>query len=970
MNAGKELLERMSLQEHTETSSLFFKSGVRERMKEKKNGALRTAKLNASLVSKIRTRTINNSSIIKVSLKQNNKALALALNAAKITAQKLTEDKMLLQKEVELGHFENACLRQKLSAVNKYIDQLQPFINSCFQTAIKLTRFSESDSSLLNERGHSGTQDTSGNQGGGNCSRVVPKSMRIPLSHVDDEESDNGRNTSTSLETFPFDPLEYAFGETWRSRPLPEVKKSFSSFPDKSLAISGKSGQELHGEDGSALALNSSTIFGDNLWNVPQNSRSCSLSILNKNSPVQRCEDTTRPFSDSMLLSEHVTKRKKRRTGLPAAFRNYYSETELLDTDDLQWTKEAESLPKENLEVSHVGELITLDTKSKSYMKFKANETNLPLEKGNAETKNTSYSTSQSKLNLNTGNNGKMDIHVAMSKTNELNSSKIKLPKPACHIENSGQTEEEECSSQHLDQTTRNRRTFVVEPNCVNNCNPTAQEIKKRMFLEKMKNLENQFQRPESRPLSNEIQQNEKSYSYSTNCPNKTKSYRRTIVLDPGPPDDRNNYTFQHDTKEKTDLENLDNLGKWFQSPESNSLNIIVSTEHSVGFQKQVPSQEATSGLNVKHKKSKRKMHEINGSHWLSEMEGQSLDNIGSELQQSESKTQKRHRGKTVNADRAIMQREHCSANADGFDLSEKAPKVSKNKRKKSRCTPSAFSVPLDDEDIFFEGRDRSSVQKSWGTSTIPNSCSLSKINSSHSEKTSWIAKGYEAGLKKKKKTCTINDSSNDGADSEFVLQGPEECETSQTNQTSWSFLQVPGCRALQNPSIVDITKTLPVNPDSPSGVLSKSSSCSHTMLHPVEAQANPERDSALSTISTVFKNDIEKAMASGRQEKQPIQAIPELTLQNASLQENGNKVLKDLTNSIPLETSPIRPNRRRKKDVSYAEPRLNSKLRRGDPFTVTDFLSSPIYRTKSKKSTEGTGKPRKTKITKKGNSA
>lgn len=59
----------------------------------------------------------DNSSIVKISLKHNNRALACALTAEKEKARMLENDNMILQKEVKKLHFQNALLRQNLSLV-------------------------------------------------------------------------------------------------------------------------------------------------------------------------------------------------------------------------------------------------------------------------------------------------------------------------------------------------------------------------------------------------------------------------------------------------------------------------------------------------------------------------------------------------------------------------------------------------------------------------------------------------------------------------------------------------------------------------------------------------------------------------------------------------------------------------------------------------------------------------------------
>ncbi|NWI46147.1 SGO1 protein, partial [Picathartes gymnocephalus] len=70
----------------------------------------------------------------------------------------------------------------------------------------------------------------------------------------------------------------------------------------------------------------------------------------------------------------------------------------------------------------------------------------------------------------------------------------------------------------------------------------------------------------------------------------------------------------------------------------------------------------------------------------------------------------------------------------------------------------------------------------------------------------------------------------------------------------------------------------------------------------------------------------------------------------------HGRKAFQDLTNtSIQFHTSVPKspqtledsaaPLRRGRPTISYKEPNLHSKLRRGDRFTDTQFLNSPVYK-------------------------
>ncbi|NXS40839.1 SGO1 protein, partial [Balaeniceps rex] len=109
-------------------------------------------------------------------------------------------------------------------------------------------------------------------------------------------------------------------------------------------------------------------------------------------------------------------------------------------------------------------------------------------------------------------------------------------------------------------------------------------------------------------------------------------------------------------------------------------------------------------------------------------------------------------------------------------------------------------------------------------------------------------------------------------------------------------------------------------------------------------------------------ENDHNKALDAGKAE-QKLHHISKETYKKTLTACHGRKALQDLTNtsihspnSLPkssktLEENSAAPTRRGRAAICYKEPSLNSKLRRGDQFTDTQFLDSPVYKVKNKRS-------------------
>ncbi|XP_053803447.1 uncharacterized protein LOC128790591 isoform X1 [Vidua chalybeata] len=301
--------------------SFFSLSDVRERMREKKKGALRTAKLNASLASKIKTKNINNSSTMKVSLKQNNKALALALNAQKANAQRLTQEKTILQKEVKQCHFQNAVLRHRLSFLN---DMLKKMDN--LMAAVKMAELSEfhtNSASLSTGQKSIMTEDSWADDiVDGQLLRVTQIPMRVPISKLHDAEQQAGSSTALWTSSGELQRPASNAGELQRPasnealKIVPVASKDtlppqHNEKPQFHQEENGKKVTEAMATEG---AFNDSHIFGaEVLCSTEQNPNNLPTLGLESHTLSYEADEMAKHLFDR-LSQGHITQRRKRST--------------------------------------------------------------------------------------------------------------------------------------------------------------------------------------------------------------------------------------------------------------------------------------------------------------------------------------------------------------------------------------------------------------------------------------------------------------------------------------------------------------------------------------------------------------------------------------------------------------------------------------------------------------------------------
>ncbi|XP_010117462.1 PREDICTED: shugoshin-like 2, partial [Chlamydotis macqueenii] len=280
-------------------SSTIFTSVAVRGHKQKRDGTLQAAKWNASLASKIKTKLINNSSIFKVSLKQNNKALAVALSVEKENSRKLKNEKIFLQKEVEKLQFHNMWLHRKLNCLNKTLIEIEAFLNDKLLTAIEISNLSKNLQSSLPLSASPSRPADDHFKSTCQSARSVELPVKLPLIATANAKQQDSPSVCEIPNSFKC--------TTSLSKEMHSDQVRFAlSLP------SGTNNQKLIEIDPVETTVDKNIFLKENQLRTELTCNSAFLTDIQNTQSLRQSEELTKQYNDSSLpFCGHVTERNK-----------------------------------------------------------------------------------------------------------------------------------------------------------------------------------------------------------------------------------------------------------------------------------------------------------------------------------------------------------------------------------------------------------------------------------------------------------------------------------------------------------------------------------------------------------------------------------------------------------------------------------------------------------------------------------